>query len=158
MNWTQLRAEAVTAMRRAYAPYSRFPVGAAALADDGRLLVGWACRICGSAALRAPVVGAVRTADVDRTGPDHQDQDGPDQTGAPVRLTAVRSAGDQDRVTALLEPAAAILTAHPGPKPLGRRALIDRLRADGHPCSTDTAVAVLAALREQPQTRKEAHA
>ncbi len=26
--------------RRAYAPYSNFPVGAAALADDGRLLVG----------------------------------------------------------------------------------------------------------------------
>ena len=27
-------------MRRAYAPYSRFPVGAAALVDDGRLVVG----------------------------------------------------------------------------------------------------------------------
>lgn len=40
MNWTELHAEAVTAMRRAYAPYSHFPVGAAALADDGRLLVG----------------------------------------------------------------------------------------------------------------------
>ena len=40
MNWTQLRAEAATAMGRAYAPYSNFPVGAAALADDGRLLVG----------------------------------------------------------------------------------------------------------------------
>ncbi|HXH77091.1 cytidine deaminase [Nocardioides sp.] len=40
MNWTELRAEAVIAMRHAYAPYSRFPVGAAALADDGRLLVG----------------------------------------------------------------------------------------------------------------------
>jgi cytidine deaminase len=27
-------------MRRAYAPYSRFPVGAAALVDDGRIVVG----------------------------------------------------------------------------------------------------------------------
>jgi cytidine deaminase len=27
-------------MRRAYAPYSRFPVGAAALVDDGRVVVG----------------------------------------------------------------------------------------------------------------------
>ena len=27
MDWMQLRAEAVTAMRRAYAPYSHFPVG-----------------------------------------------------------------------------------------------------------------------------------
>lgn len=40
MNWTQLRAEAAIAMGHAYAPYSNFPVGAAALADDGRLLVG----------------------------------------------------------------------------------------------------------------------
>jgi cytidine deaminase len=27
-------------MRRAYAPYSRYPVGAAALVDDGRVVVG----------------------------------------------------------------------------------------------------------------------
>jgi cytidine deaminase len=40
MNWTQLRAEAATAMRHAYAPYSRYPVGAAATVDDGRLVVG----------------------------------------------------------------------------------------------------------------------
>jgi cytidine deaminase len=40
MDWMKLRAEAVTAMRRAYAPYSHFPVGAAALVDDGRLVVG----------------------------------------------------------------------------------------------------------------------
>jgi cytidine deaminase len=40
MNWTDLRAEAVTAMRHAYAPYSHYPVGAAALVDDGRLVVG----------------------------------------------------------------------------------------------------------------------
>ena len=35
-----LRAAAVAAMRNAYAPYSRFPVGAAGLVDDGRVVVG----------------------------------------------------------------------------------------------------------------------
>src|SRR6201994_1623847 len=34
-----LRA-ALQAMGRAYAPYSQFPVGAAALVDDGRIVVG----------------------------------------------------------------------------------------------------------------------
>jgi len=40
VDWTALRAAAVQAMRRAYAPYSKFPVGAAALVDDGRVVVG----------------------------------------------------------------------------------------------------------------------
>jgi cytidine deaminase len=39
-DWEALRAAARDAMRRAYAPYSRFPVGAAALVDDGRVVVG----------------------------------------------------------------------------------------------------------------------
>jgi cytidine deaminase len=39
-DWPALRAAAVEAMGRAYAPYSRFPVGAAALVDDGRVVVG----------------------------------------------------------------------------------------------------------------------
>ena len=39
-DWEGLRAEAVAAMRRAYAPYSHFPVGAAALVDDGRVVSG----------------------------------------------------------------------------------------------------------------------
>ena len=38
--WASLRAAAVEVAARAYAPYSRFRVGAAALADDGRTLVG----------------------------------------------------------------------------------------------------------------------
>jgi cytidine deaminase len=38
--WDSLTEHAVAVMRRAYAPYSRFPVGAAALVDDGRVVVG----------------------------------------------------------------------------------------------------------------------
>jgi cytidine deaminase len=40
IDWRGLRAAAREAMRHAYAPYSSFPVGAAALVDDGRLVVG----------------------------------------------------------------------------------------------------------------------
>jgi cytidine deaminase len=39
-DWPALREAARQAMRRAYAPYARFPVGAAALVDDGRTVVG----------------------------------------------------------------------------------------------------------------------
>lgn len=38
--WQRLHDLAVEAMGRAYAPYSGFPVGAAALVDDGRLVSG----------------------------------------------------------------------------------------------------------------------
>jgi len=38
--WARLLEAAREVARRAYAPYSRFPVGAAALVDDGRLVVG----------------------------------------------------------------------------------------------------------------------
>ncbi|GAA0739129.1 cytidine deaminase [Dactylosporangium roseum] len=40
VDWAALRSAAITAMERAYAPYSNFPVGAAALVDDGRVVVG----------------------------------------------------------------------------------------------------------------------
>jgi cytidine deaminase len=40
VDWPALRSAAVAAARNAYAPYSSFPVGAAALADDGRLITG----------------------------------------------------------------------------------------------------------------------
>jgi cytidine deaminase len=40
MDWELLTAEAVAVAERAYAPYSGFPVGAAAMVDDGRLVVG----------------------------------------------------------------------------------------------------------------------
>lgn len=40
VDWEELRSAALEATRRSYSPYSRFPVGAAALVDDGRLVTG----------------------------------------------------------------------------------------------------------------------
>jgi cytidine deaminase len=40
IDWDALRAAALEVRDRAYAPYSSFPVGAAALVDDGRIVVG----------------------------------------------------------------------------------------------------------------------
>ena len=40
VDWAALTAAAADAMRRAYVPYSHFPVGAAAIADDGRVVTG----------------------------------------------------------------------------------------------------------------------
>jgi cytidine deaminase len=40
VDWLALRAAAVDAMGKAYVPYSKFPVGVAAITDDGRLISG----------------------------------------------------------------------------------------------------------------------
>jgi cytidine deaminase len=40
IDWELLRNEALSAMKRAYVPYSHFPVGVAALVDDGRIVTG----------------------------------------------------------------------------------------------------------------------
>ena len=40
VDWAALQAEAVAVMGKAYAPYSKFPVGVAGLVDDGRVVVG----------------------------------------------------------------------------------------------------------------------
>jgi len=40
INWELLRNEALTAMKKAYVPYSKFPVGVAALVNDGRIVTG----------------------------------------------------------------------------------------------------------------------
>lgn len=40
IDWDALTASARAAMAHAYVPYSRFPVGAAALVDDGRIVSG----------------------------------------------------------------------------------------------------------------------
>jgi cytidine deaminase len=39
-DWDRLRTEARAVMKRAYAPYSTFKVGAAGLVDDGRIVSG----------------------------------------------------------------------------------------------------------------------
>jgi cytidine deaminase len=40
INWDALRAVALDAMTKAYVPYSKFPVGVAAIVDDGRVIAG----------------------------------------------------------------------------------------------------------------------
>ena len=40
IDWDALKTHAIEAMNTAYAPYSKFPVGAAALVDDGRIVTG----------------------------------------------------------------------------------------------------------------------
>jgi len=40
VDWDALRAVATEAMAKAYVPYSTFPVGAAAIVDDGRVVSG----------------------------------------------------------------------------------------------------------------------
>ena len=40
IDWTVLRSAALAVAKNAYAPYSKFNVGAAALVDDGRIITG----------------------------------------------------------------------------------------------------------------------
>ncbi|QEE60803.1 cytidine deaminase [Salinibacterium sp. dk2585] len=40
IDWSGLRTVALAAMEKAYVPYSKFPVGVAALVDDGRVVSG----------------------------------------------------------------------------------------------------------------------
>ena len=40
VDWAALRAAAVGMLAHAYVPYSHYPVGAAALVDDGRVVTG----------------------------------------------------------------------------------------------------------------------
>ena len=40
VDWDALRCRAHELTKRAYVPYSHFPVGAAGLAEDGRVVVG----------------------------------------------------------------------------------------------------------------------
>ena len=40
IDWEVLKVAAISAMERAYAPYSKYPVGVAGLVDDGRIVSG----------------------------------------------------------------------------------------------------------------------
>ena len=40
IDWKSLRDSAIGVANHAYAPYSGFPVGAAAIVDDGRIILG----------------------------------------------------------------------------------------------------------------------
>jgi cytidine deaminase len=40
INWEQLRQKALEASKNSYSPYSNYPVGAAAMVDDGRIITG----------------------------------------------------------------------------------------------------------------------
>lgn len=40
VDWEELRSAAIAALEHAYAPYSGFPVGAAGLTDEGRIVAG----------------------------------------------------------------------------------------------------------------------
>lgn len=40
IDWKILQDKAIAVSKNAYAPYSKFPVGAAALVDDGRIVTG----------------------------------------------------------------------------------------------------------------------
>ena len=40
INWESIHQSAIGAMKMAYAPYSKFPVGVAALVNDGRIVTG----------------------------------------------------------------------------------------------------------------------
>ena len=63
--WDELRAAAREVMTKAYVPYSRFPVGAAALVDDGRVVVGcnvenasYGVGLCAECSLVSALVGS----------------------------------------------------------------------------------------------------
>ncbi|MDL9945923.1 cytidine deaminase [Gordonia sp. ABSL11-1] len=64
VDWNLLRDNAQSMIARAYAPYSGFPVGAAGLLDDGRVVLGcnvenvsYGLGICAEVALVAHLVG-----------------------------------------------------------------------------------------------------
>lgn len=40
IDWAALREQAIAALAHAYVPYSKYPVGAAALTDSGRIVAG----------------------------------------------------------------------------------------------------------------------
>ncbi len=80
IDWKVLRDNAIEVSANAWAPYSKFPVGAAALADDGRIVVGcnvenvsYGLGLCAECAVACALVSGgggrlVAIAVVDRIG------------------------------------------------------------------------------------------
>jgi cytidine deaminase len=82
VDWAGLRASARDAAQLAYAPYSGFPVGAAGLVDDGRVVVGcnvenasYGLTLCAECGLVSSLhaTGGGRLVAVAVTGPDGGD-------------------------------------------------------------------------------------
>ncbi len=67
IDWDALRSEAIAAMKKAYVPYSNFPVGAAALTDDGRIVSG--CNIENASYGVTLCAECSLVSDLFRTGP-----------------------------------------------------------------------------------------
>jgi cytidine deaminase len=67
IDWDKLKTEAIEAMRKAYVPYSNFPVGAAALTDDGRIVSG--CNIENASYGVTLCAECSLVSDLFRTGP-----------------------------------------------------------------------------------------
>ncbi|MDC4233656.1 cytidine deaminase [Actinomyces sp. B33] len=63
IDWDELTARAIEAMEQAYCPYSRFPVGAAGLTADGRIVSGsnvenasYGCGLCAECSMVSDLV------------------------------------------------------------------------------------------------------
>jgi cytidine deaminase len=98
IDWTGLRLAAVTAARRAYAPYSRLRVGAAGLTSDGRVITGcnvenasYGLTLCAECGL----VSALHAGGPASPGPSDDALSGP-QGPAPTLIAVAVVAGDGD--------------------------------------------------------------
>lgn len=67
IDWGKLKSAAIQAMANAYVPYSNFPVGAAALTEDGRIVSG--CNIENASYGVTLCAECSLVSDLFRTGP-----------------------------------------------------------------------------------------